>query len=219
MASLSSFISVLKREIFSATKTTSLRALFAILVVFALEKTLTTTSIFKCPKENYQLYGGLFLVVPAFSLAGLTLITSNSIWNSANGGVKGSFTRKIACSKIFYELARASLVGVSWLILAFATTDFYVCFRIGATELKSTRDEMRAQSTIGALVMLLVFTIISFFYIAMKKSCCRHHDRKCTIQTLEEYERQVYIAISHESTAVPLHQPLCQQHFSYKGER
>ena len=205
MASLSSFISVLKREIFNASKTTSLRALLAILVVFVLERTLTTTNIFKCPKENYQLYGGMFLVVPAFCLAGLTLITSNSIWNSANGGVKGSLTRKIAFSKICYELARACLVGVSWLVLAFATTDFYVCFRIGATELKSKRDEMRAQSTIGALVMLGVFTIISLCYIATKKCCCRHHNRKCTIETLEEYERQVYNAISHKRSAVPLH--------------
>jgi uncharacterized membrane protein YjgN (DUF898 family) len=202
MASLSSFISVLKREIFSATQTTSLRTLLGILGIFALEKILTTTNIFKCPKENYHLYGGLFLFVPPFCLAGLTLIMNNSIWrSSAAGQAKASETRKILCSRICFEITRASLVGVSWLILAFATTDFYVCFRIGETESSSSKEKIRAESTMGALVMLVVLTTVTLFYIAMKRCCCRHHDRKCTIQTLQEYERLVTCNIACMSSA------------------
>jgi hypothetical protein len=189
MASLSAFIGVLKRELFSASKKTPLKTLVTILVVFALEKLLTATKTFKCPKEGYQVYGGMFLFVPAFCLSGLTLLTSSSFWDSATSRLGGKYGQRIVCSNICSDLVKAVLVGVAWLVLAFGTTDFYVCFRVGATELDSRKDEMQAESTMIAWATLVVIITTSLLYLALKKCCCSRHHRECAIHTLRDYER------------------------------
>ncbi len=189
MSSMSALVSVLKRELFSASKKTPLKTLVTILVVFVLEKVLTTTNIFKCPEKGYHVYGGMFLLAPAFCLAGLTLLTTGSFWDLARSHFRAK-QKKILRSKIFYDLAKAFLVGVAWLVLAFGTTDFYVCFRIGTSESNSRREEMKAQSTMVAWGMLVAIIGMGLISIAMKKCCCPHHDRECTLQALEDYERQ-----------------------------
>ena len=189
MASLGSFIEVLKRQIFTASKKAPTKTLLTVLAVYALEKMLTTTNIFKCPKEGYQLYGGMFLFVPAFCLTGLTLLATNSFWDSATSQSRGKCRRKIVCSNMCSDLTKAFLVGAAWLIVGFGTTDFYVCFRVGATESKISNDKMKAQSTMVAWSMLVGIILIALSYMTMKKCCCQKLNTECAIETLKDYER------------------------------
>ncbi|XP_028399621.1 uncharacterized protein LOC114523016 [Dendronephthya gigantea] len=190
MASLSAFIDVLKREIFTASKKTPLKTLVTILVIFVLEKVLTAANIFQCPKEGYHIYGGMFLFVPAFCLVGLTLLTSNSFWDSATSGLRGESKYKIIWSNVCHSLAGALLMGTAWLVLALGTTDYYVCFRVGASKADCPRgDEIKAQSTILALAMLVGIICLSLLYLALQKCCFPNHKRECSIHSLRDYER------------------------------
>lgn len=194
MASLSTFITVLKREVLPSAKATSSKTVLTILAIFGVEKLLTSTNLFKCPKEGYQLYSAMFLFVPVFCLAGLTLLTNAQFWDSAATPLRGNYVRqKIVCSSIFSVLGRAFLVGIFWLVIAFGTTDFYVCFRVGKTDSEGKSEELRAQSTTVAWVMLATIILMSLSYLAIRKCCCSRHERECAIQTLQDYERQAYI--------------------------
>lgn len=189
MASLGSFIEVLKRELFTASKKAPLKTLLTVLVVYALEKMLTTTNIFKCPKEGYRFYAGMFLFVPAFCLTGVTLLATSSFWNSATSRSTSKCRQKIVCSNICSDLSKAFLVGAAWLIVGFGTTDFYVCFRVGATDSKISSDKMKAQSTMVAWSVLVAIILVALSYMTMKKCCCPKHNTACTIETLQDYER------------------------------
>ena len=190
MASLNAFIEVLKREAFSAAKNASLRTLVTIVVIFALEKLLTTTNIFQCPKKGYQIYGGMFLFVPAFCLVGLTLLTSNSFWDSVTSRLRGEFKCNIIWANVCYSLAEPSLIGAAWLVLALGTTDFYVCFRVGASNADGQKkDEIKAQSTMLALAILACIIFISLLYLAIQKCCFPNHKKECRIHSLRDYER------------------------------
>ena len=192
MASLGSFIEVLKRELFTASKKAPLKTLLTVLVVFAVEKMLTTINLFKCPKEGYRVYGGMFLLAPAFCLTALTLLSSSSFWDAVtNHRWTSKCRRKIVCSNVCFELTKASMVGAAWLVIGFGTTDFYVCFRVGATESQTTSERVRAQSTIIAWSMLVGIVVIALSYMAMKKCCCPKHNTACAMETLglRDYER------------------------------
>ena len=185
-----SLIALVRQEFVSSTKKKALKPLVSILGLWALEKLLEKSRYYNCPEEGYGLYGGMFLFGPALCLSTLTLMLSKSFWDSVTSCFRGKVDRVDVYRTVCHALIKSALVGFMWLILAFATTDYFVCFRLGGNQAKKSREAIKMQnlSSVLAWLMLVISIVLAFLYHVIEK-CCFSNSRTCTGTILRDYER------------------------------
>ena len=186
----SSLIDLAKKQIFSSTQKKSLKPLISIFGLWALEKLLENTTYYNCPNEGYALYGGMFLFAPALCLFSITLMMSNSFWDSVTSCFRRrKVDRVVVCRATCHALMKSALVALAWLILTFATTNYFVCFSIGNNPNDSIESiKMQRLSSIIAWSMLLISAILSLIYSFINK-CCFLNDQESIRTVVCDYER------------------------------
>jgi hypothetical protein len=185
-----SLIALVRQEFISSTKKKAVKPLVSILGLWALEKLLENSRYYNCPEEGYGLYGGMFLFGPALCLSTLTLMSSKSFWDSVTSCFRGKVDRVDVCRTTCHALIKSALVGFMWLILAFATTDYFVCFRVGGNRSKNSSEAIKMQnlSSVLAWLMLLISIALALLYHVIEK-CCFSKSRKSTGTIIRDYER------------------------------
>ena len=184
-----SFIALVKGQLFSSTKKKALKPLISVLGLWGLEKLLENSQYYKCPEEGYRLYGAMFLFGPALCLSLITLMMNKSFWDSVTSCLRGKVDRVAVCRTTCHALVTSALVGFMWLTLAFATTDYFVCFRVGGNpKSASESSKMKGLSSILAWLMLVISMLLAFFYNLVEK-CCFSTSQKSTGTILRDYER------------------------------
>lgn len=186
----SSLISLFKQELLSSGQKKAIKPLATVLVLWGMEQLLQTTKYYDCPKHGYALYGGMFLFGPAFCLFILTLMSTNSFWDSITSCLrKTEFNRIVLCRNACYGLTKSALVGFIWLVLSLGTTDHFVCFRLGANR-EDAREVMKMKrlSSILAWFMLVSCLALAIVYRAVEK-CCFLSSRESIGAVLRDYER------------------------------
>ena len=185
----SSLITLVKQELFSATKKKALRTSASILGFWAMEKLLENSRYYSCPKEGYRLYGGMFLFAPALCLSSLSLMVSNSFWDSITSCSRRKVNRVVVCRTVCHALITSVLVGFLWLIVALASTNYFLCFSLGGNYKNSPElSKTQALSSNLAWIILVTCIVLAFLYNAIEK-CCFSDSRKSTGTMLRDYER------------------------------
>ncbi|XP_028404610.1 uncharacterized protein LOC114527174 [Dendronephthya gigantea] len=186
----SSLISLLKQELLSSKQKKAIKPLATALVLWGIEQLLETTKYYDCPKEGHALYGGMFLFGPAFCLFMLTLMSTNSFWDSITSCFrKNEINRIVACRNACYGLTKSALVALIWLLLSLGTTDHFVCFRLGANR-KDANEVMKMKrlSSVLAWFMLVLSVLLAIVYRAVEK-CCFLASRESIGTLLRDYKR------------------------------
>ena len=185
----SSLITLVKQELFSAMKKKTLRPLVSILGFWTLEKLLENSRYYSCPEEGYRLYGGMFLFAPALCLCSLSLMVSSSFWDSITSCFRKKVNRVVVCRTVCHALITSVLVGFVWLILALASTNYFLCFSLGGNYKNSPElSKAQALSSNLAWIMLITCVVLAFLYNAIEK-CCFSDNRRSTGTMLRDYER------------------------------
>ena len=201
----SSLIDVAKKEIFSSTQKKALKPLISVFGVWALEKLLEASKYYNCPEEGHAFYGGMFLFAPALCLFSITLMMSNSFWDSVTRGFRRKVDWVVVCRTTCHVLIKSALVGLMWLIIAFATTDYFVCFRLGGSPKDANEsNKMQRLSSILAWSLLVILLILALVYSFIDK-CCFSNNRESTRAVVRDYERiEAEAAISTFKTEAKL---------------
>jgi hypothetical protein len=185
----SSLFTLVKQELLSEKKKKTLKSLVSIFGLLGLEKLLENSQYYNCPEEGYRLYGGMFLFAPALCLSLLSLLVRNSFWDSTTSCFRRKVDRMVVCRTVCHALVTSVLVGFVWLIIAFATTNYFVCFSLGGDYKNSPEfSKVQTLSSNLAWVMLVVSIVLAFLYNLIEK-CCFSNSRKSTGTILRDYER------------------------------
>lgn len=196
------FLTTLNKLVKEALNRKALIPLVTVLLVFGLEQILVTKTFYQCPEVGYRLYGGLFLFGPGACFFVLALVLNNSFWDSVTGCYRGNFDRKHVYRKTLKALVKSCLIGLVWLVLAFANAQFYVCFRLGPMpsqdvlknmekdqreKMQKNFNEIKSRSTIIAWLLFLSVVLLSLLFIVVRR-CCLWEDKE-SLPSLRKYEK------------------------------
>lgn len=184
-----SSVTLIQEKLFSLTKKKVLKSPASILVLWGLGKLLKSTGHYRCPEEGYTLYGGMFLFGPALCISTLILVNSDSFWDALTSCFREKVDSVAVCRATLRALITSALPGLMWLILSFATTDYYICFQVGDKPDDSSESrKARRFSTVCAWLLLLISISLALVYISIDR-CCFANTRKSTKLDFRDYQR------------------------------
>ncbi|EDO46930.1 predicted protein [Nematostella vectensis] len=129
---------------------------------------------FKCPSVHYKAYGYMYLLIPAAVLFCLSLMASDSFWAAVTSccpkrkKVRGYWYR--ARKPIFLGI----LLPISWLVIAFVDTKFYVCAKLGPEDVamaKANTTEAKKEISQDFLNAAAMSQMIAFILLAALIGC------------------------------------------------
>ena len=191
MASIA-FLDVIKQNVKVVTKSKHTKSILLILAVYAFKEIIETKKFYSCPATGHRVYGAFFLFGPGVCLSLLALLLNASFWTSVTGCYRGNVDCAKVSKKATQMLLRSAFVALVWLVLAFANTKFYACFRIGAEPHNATQDvkekfiEVKARSTMLCYGMIFAAACFALVLIVIRRCCS---DRKECFPSVRKYEK------------------------------
>ena len=193
MASIA-FLDVIKQNMKTVTKSKHTKPILLILVVYAFKEIIQTKNFYSCPATGHRFYGAFFLFGPGVCLSLLALLLNASFWTSVAGCYRGNVDCAKVSKKATEMLLTSAFVALVWLVLAFANTKFYACFRLGAEPPHATEDvkekfiEVKAQSTMLCYGTIFVAACFALVLIVIRR-CCSHRNAQECFPSVRKYEK------------------------------
>ncbi|XP_046863802.1 uncharacterized protein LOC124457604 [Xenia sp. Carnegie-2017] len=168
----SSLVSFVKNLFPGGPRTAAFKTLASIVGFWSLEKLLESKQSYYCPTEGYTLYGGLFLFAPVLCMIILCLIFNKTFWDSFADWFRGNLRAIDLCRNCCHVLLNSLVIVFAWLIIAFASTDYLVCFCVGGKPDPEVAAKIKRFSTILAWLLLICALLLAFFYKIIVNCCC-----------------------------------------------
>ncbi|EDO37248.1 predicted protein [Nematostella vectensis] len=166
---------------------------------------------FKCPSVHYKAYGYMYLFIPAAVLLCLSLMASDSFWACLTSccprrkKVRGAWYR--ARKPIFLGI----LLPISWLVIAFVDTQFYVCAVLGPKDIAMAKaittaakeavsqDFLNAEAMSQMVAFILLLSLIACATIAITIiRLCKKVDPVINKDDLHKEEADYATKLFHE---------------------
>lgn len=173
-----------------------------ILLVYALEQIITTKTFYSCPATGYRAYGALFLFGPGLCFFMLSLLFNEPFFKTVRGCCRRNFDHARVFRSTARALRRSIFVALVWILLAFANTQFYLCFRLGPEPSKERlknmseleREKIRMliseEKTRSAVICWFIFLsaiFFAFFYTIIRT--CIFSKAEGILPSIQEYEK------------------------------
>lgn len=129
--SISSGITSVKEKVKKGKTTILTGSASGAVLVF---KEILTRLIFKCPEDNYQAYATLFIGGPAVILFCVSILLSRSFGDLMTGSCRLSVHNRRNFQKTRRSICIVLVPPLTWIMLVFFRTDFYVCSQLGSKE-------------------------------------------------------------------------------------
>lgn len=184
-----------------SSKKTPAKPIVLILFVYALEQILTTKTFYSCPESGHRAYGALFLFGPGLCFFVLSLLLNKSFLNTVSGCWKRRNMSQVCWSTI-KALKTGIFVAFVWLVLAFANTQFYLCFSLGPEPSKDRLDKMDEKKRKEKLMLFsnektrstvicwsLFLSAICFAFFSTMIRTCIFSEAEGTLPSLQKYEK------------------------------
>lgn len=194
------------------------KTIIIIVVVYGFAELLETKDFYSCPETGYYLYGLLFLIAPGACFSVLALLMNAPFWTSVTGcchekadsemgkskkaegqNVKRCFWMSSrVCRKTTHALFISAFVFLVWIVIAFASTNFYVCFKLGPEpsdapeDIKEKFGEKKAESTKISFWIFSAFILVVLIYTAFHR--CYVKGSKRSFLNIDKYEKLKWAA-------------------------
>ena len=167
--------------------------------------------IFHCPQMNHKIYSLLFIIAPSLVFFCFALMLSKSFWKVMSGCCRlPKEQRQTIWKRSRKYVYLCTLPPVAWLLFVFLDTEYYVCYRLGPTEVRFNQTyplekpiiyaadlpSTKAESQIIAFLLLIAVTILATVAISIERCCTKVgsdiDNKEEYMQYLEDEEKHLF---------------------------
>ena len=162
-----------------------------VFIVTTLLNQLGNKQFFKCPAENYECTGKIFLYVPGVIFAMLIFMASNGVSEGSILCCKDDESRRRERSRVWFFIKASGLAAcyaflafLSWVVASLLFTETYSCMKLGPTPntknatilatYKINKEIKNAESiTKGLLALLIALCVLMVLFFVNKCVCSK----------------------------------------------